>query len=53
VIKPRKRSWAGHVAHTGKIRNAHKILVGKYEGKRQLGRPKHRLEDNTKMDHKK
>jgi hypothetical protein len=34
----------------GKMRNAYKIIVGKRDGKRPLGRPKRRSEDNTKMD---
>jgi hypothetical protein len=39
VLQLRKR-WAGHVAHIGEIRNAYKILVGKPDRKRPLGRPK-------------
>jgi hypothetical protein len=42
--------WVGHVAHRREMRNAYKILVGKPEGKRPLGRPWHRWEDNIKMD---
>jgi hypothetical protein len=42
VTKSRRMRWAGHVAHVGKMRNAYKILVGKPEGKRPLGRPRHR-----------
>jgi len=38
--------WARHVAHMGEIRNAYNILVGKPEGKRPLGRPRHRWKDN-------
>jgi hypothetical protein len=41
---------AGHVARLGESRNAYRILVGKPEGKRPLGRPRHRLEDNIKID---
>jgi hypothetical protein len=41
---------AGHVGRIGDERNAHKILVGKREGKRPLGRPKHTWEDNIKLD---
>jgi hypothetical protein len=37
-----------HVAHMGKMRNAYKILVGNYEGKRPLGRLRHAWEDNIK-----
>jgi hypothetical protein len=42
--------WAGHVARTGKERGVHRVLVGKSEGKRPLGRPRRRWEDNIKMD---
>jgi len=42
--------WAGHVACTGEMRNAHKILVRKPEGKRPLARPRHRWEYNIRMD---
>jgi hypothetical protein len=42
--------WAGHIACVGERRNAHKILVGKPEGKGPLGRLGHRWEDNIKMD---
>jgi hypothetical protein len=41
---------AGHAACIGEKRNAHRNLVGKPEGKRQLERPGHRWEDNIKMD---
>jgi hypothetical protein len=37
---------AGHVAHMGERRVAYRVLVGKPEGKRPLGRPSHRSEDN-------
>jgi hypothetical protein len=40
----------GQAALTGAKRNAHRVLVGKPEGKRQLGRPRHWWEDNIKMD---
>jgi hypothetical protein len=49
MIKSRRITWAGNVACRGKIRNVYKILVGKSEGKRPLGRPRHRWED-IKMD---
>jgi len=49
VIKLRMR-WAGHVACLGKGRGIYRVLVGKPEGRRPLGRPKHRWEDNIKMD---
>jgi hypothetical protein len=42
--------WAGHVAHIGESRGVCRVLVEKPEGKRPLGRPKHRWEDNIKMD---
>jgi hypothetical protein len=41
---------AGHVARTGEKRNAYRLLVGKPEGKRQLGRPRHSWVDNIRMD---
>ena len=42
--------WAGHVAHMREDRGVHRVLVGKPEEKRPLGRPRHRWEDNIKMD---
>jgi hypothetical protein len=50
MIKSRRMKWAGHVARMGETRNAYMILVGKPEGKRPLGRPRHRRVDNNKMD---
>ena len=50
VVKSRRMRWAGHVAHMGDGRGVHRVLVGKPEGKRPLGRPRHRWEDNIKMD---
>jgi hypothetical protein len=50
VIKSRMMRWTGHVARMGDKNNAYRILVGKPEGKRPLGRPRHRWEDNIKMD---
>ena len=41
--------WAGHVARMGEGRGVHRVLVGKPEGKRPLGRPRRRWEDNIKM----
>jgi hypothetical protein len=41
--------WKGHVAGIGEERGVHKVLVGKPEGKRPLGRPRHRWEDDIKM----
>jgi hypothetical protein len=42
--------WAGHVARTGEKRDAYRILVGRPEGRRPLGRPRRRWEDNIKVD---
>ena len=42
--------WAEHIAHLEQSRNAYRVLVGKPEGKIPLGRPRHRWEDNIKMD---
>ena len=42
--------WAGHVARVGEDRGVQRVLVGKPEGKRPLGRPRRRREDNIKMD---
>jgi hypothetical protein len=50
MIKSRRRRWAGHVACMGEKRNAYRILVRTPEGKRPLGRPRHRWLDNKKMD---
>jgi len=50
VIKSRRMTWAGLVTHMGERRGVYVILVGKPEGKRPLGRPRHRWEDNIKMD---
>jgi len=50
VVKSRRMSWAGHVARMGEDRGVHRVLVGKPEGKRPLGRPRRRWEDNIKMD---
>ncbi|KAJ4439386.1 hypothetical protein ANN_07508 [Periplaneta americana] len=49
-IKSRRLRWAGHVARMGKSRNAYRVLVGRPAGKRPLGRPRRRWEDNIKMD---
>jgi len=49
VIKSRRMKWAGHVARMGRG-GVYRVLVGKAEGKRQFGRPRHRYEDNIKMD---
>jgi len=50
VIKSRRMRWAGYVARLGEGRGVYMVLVGKPEGKRQLGRPRRRWEDNIKMD---
>jgi hypothetical protein len=50
VIKSRKMRWAGHVARMEEGRGVYRVLVGRPEGKRPLGRPKRRWEDNNKMD---
>jgi hypothetical protein len=50
VIKSRRLRWAGHVACMGEWRGAYRALVVKPEGKRPLERPRHRWEDNIKMD---
>ena len=49
VIKPRIIRWAENVARMGDRRGVYRVLVGKSEGKRPLGRPRHRWEDNIKM----
>jgi hypothetical protein len=48
VIKARRMRWAGNMARMGEVRGAY-ILVGRPEGRRPLGRPRHRWEDNIKM----
>jgi hypothetical protein len=50
VIKSRRMIWAGHVALMGERRGVYRVLVGKPEGKRPIGRPRCRWEDNIKMD---
>jgi hypothetical protein len=50
VVKSRIMIWAGHVARMGEERGVHRGLVGKPEGKRPLGRPRRRWEDNIKLD---
>jgi hypothetical protein len=49
VIKSRRMRWAGYVAHKGG-RSVYRVLVGSHKGKRPLERPRHRWEDNIKMD---
>jgi hypothetical protein len=50
IIKSRRMRWAGHVARMGIKRNVPRLLVGKPEGKRPLGRPRRRWIDNIKID---
>jgi len=50
VIKSRRMRWAGHVAHMDEERGVYWVLVGKPEGKRPLGRPRHRWVDNIRVD---
>ena len=49
-LKSRRMRWGGHVARMEQSRNAYRVLVGKLAGKRPLGRPRCRWEDNFKMD---
>jgi len=48
VVKSRRMRWARHMARMGEGRGVHRVLVGKPEGKRPLGRPRRRWEDNTR-----
>jgi hypothetical protein len=48
--KSRRMRWAGHVARMGEERKVYKVLVGRPEGKRPLGRPRRRWEDGIRMD---
>jgi len=50
VVKSRRMKWAGHVARMGEDRGVRRVLARKPEGKRPLGRPRRRWEDNIKMD---
>jgi hypothetical protein len=50
VIKSRRMGWAGHVACVGEERGVYRVLVGKPEGKKSLGRPRHRWVNNMRMD---
>jgi hypothetical protein len=50
VIKSRRMRWVGHVAYMEEGRGVHRVLVGRPDGKRSLGRPRHRWEDNIKLD---
>ena len=50
VIKSRRMRQAGHVVRMGEERGVYRVLVGKTEGRRPLGRPRHRWVDNIRMD---
>ena len=50
LIKSRRMRWAEHVARMGKRRSVYRVLVWKPEGKRPLGMPRHRWENNVKVD---
>jgi hypothetical protein len=50
VIKSRRMRWAGHVTRMGEGRGVYRILVGRPEGRRPLGKPRSRWEDNIKSD---
>jgi len=50
VIKSRRMRWAGYVARMGEERGVYRVLVGKLEGRRPLGRPRRRWVDNIRMD---
>jgi hypothetical protein len=50
VMKSRRMRWAGRVARMGEGRGAYRVLVERPEGKKPLGRPRRRWEDNIKMD---
>jgi len=49
VIKSRRMRWAGHVARMGEERGMYRVLVGKLEGRRPMGRPRRRWVDNIRM----
>jgi hypothetical protein len=49
-VKSRRMRWAGHAACMGEERNVYRVLMGKTEGKRPLGRPSRRREDGIRMD---
>ena len=50
VIKSRRMRWAGHVARMGEEKGVYRVLVGRPEGKRPLGRPRRGCVDNVRMD---
>jgi hypothetical protein len=49
-VKSRRMRWAGHVARMGEERNVYRVLMGKPEGKRTLGRPRRNWENGIRMD---
>jgi hypothetical protein len=53
VVKARRMRWAGHVGRMKEVTGAYNILVGRPEGRRPLGRPRRRWEDNIKIDPRK
>ena len=50
VIKSRRMRWAGHVARMDEEKGMYRVLLGKPEGRRPLGRPRRRWADNIRMD---
>ena len=50
VIKSRRTKWAGHIVCIGESRGVYRDLMGKPDGKKSLGRPRRRWDDNDKMD---
>jgi len=50
VIKSRRMRWAGHVARMGEERGVYRVLLGKPDGRRPLGRPRRRWVDNIRLD---
>jgi len=52
VVKSIRMRWAGHVACIREVRGVYRVLVGKPEGKRPFGRPRHRWEDTIKMGYR-
>jgi hypothetical protein len=50
VMKSRRMRWSGHVARMGEGRGVYRVLVGNPKGKRSMGRPRRRWEDNIKAD---
>jgi len=51
MIKWRRMRWVGYVARMGVRTSVYRVSVGKHEGKKPLGRPGRRWEDNIKLDH--